>query len=269
MPGRFDFFIDDDFFSEEVFTNPDWPNMKRQLFKLLEVPKSLKAPIYYNPQAYNEIKEKLLVLNDCFNQGAFDFLHLLLENTRPIKENEDRFVFEVFYNKNQSSIEFKGCFPISIDRKPVLLSKQKQGKWDNLILLSDNNFVEKLSLAVVRDDKELWIYINKILSPNYHFSKKHGDCNNTAIDPSSSKKASQLLTCENETIELLQESIFDLRDTSKEKNYWRYNFDYKNETFIIFPNEGDNPQNCFHAYHLNKSSWGELPQSILKFFGKH
>jgi hypothetical protein len=63
---------------------------------------------------------------------------------------------------------------------------------------------------------------------------------------------------------LLKNAIFDLREGN-----WCYNFDDVHQTYVVFPCEGENPQNKFHAFHIDKDKWREeIPNSILKYFNK-
>jgi hypothetical protein len=133
----------------------------------------------------------------------------------------------------------------------------------NIILSKNSDYgINKLN-----DAKQAWSLIIEHL-PKRLFNKnypKHGrkrSDNNCLIE--AQKGESQLYTTDDESQELLNNAIFDLR---KRANF-HVNFDNSNDLYILFPNE-NTPQNTFHAFHLNNNLWNEkIPISILKFFNK-
>lgn len=114
---------------------------------------------------------------------------------------------------------------------------------------------------------EAWTFIISNL-PKRNFNpeySKHGRRKNDGTLIPAQKGESQLLTKDNESQDLLDSAIFDLRKRAS----FHVNFDGSaNKKYILFPDENTN-ENTFHAFHLEEKLWNEkIPNSIRKYFNK-
>jgi len=120
----------------------------------------------------------------------------------------------------------------------------------------------KIECENISDTKEIvkWIVMMKPRKFNASYHGNQGSGNWVTKSPllCSTERAQQLL---DESIPCFLEGIGKKRRI--------YNFDPNNNTFIEFFYEGDNPQNQWHGFHLDKDKWDKLPEYILKYYNKH
>jgi hypothetical protein len=152
----------------------------------------------------------------------------------------------------------------NIDKIQIVFSLTEESQY-NLLLVKSNEEFERVKINSFSQIQNVWNFINNNLPlREYNFSSKHGNKTTKAIPPKKTENTSQLLCTDDEANMLLKSAIFDLRERN-----WCYNFDDNQQTFIIFPCEGNNPQNKYHAFHINKDEWHkEIPNSIRKHFKK-
>lgn len=112
--------------------------------------------------------------------------------------------------------------------------------------------------------KETWNFINSKLQKRIFNTlyEKHGRKRDNGSLIEAWAGESQLYTTDEESQNLLEQAIFDLR---KRSNFY-VNYDFGNQKFILFPNE-NTLNNTFHAYHiLINEETKYVPNSILNFF---
>ena len=148
--------------------------------------------------------------------------------------------------------KFKGVDDFIYDEDKINIDLSKQV----------NNGRNQFNSAV-----EVWALINSKL-PKRNFNPdypKHGRRKNDGTLITAQKGESQLYTTNEESQDLLNSAIFDLR---KRANF-HVNFDnLSNGNYILFPDENTN-KNTFHAFHLEEKLWNEkIPNSIRKYFNK-
>lgn len=192
---------------------------------LLEVPLQINILTFYNKLAFSDAIKNIEE-----------------ESGRPRFKDKVKDVFG----------KFKGVEDLIYDENKIRINLSKTSNHE------DNQF----STA-----QEAWTFINSKLpkrnfNPNY---KKHGRRKNDGTLILAQRGESQLMTKDNESQDLLDSAIFDLR---KRANF-HVNFDNSpNKKYILFPDEKTN-DNTFHAFHLEEKFWTEkVPNSIRKYFKK-
>lgn len=192
---------------------------------LLEVPLQMDILTFYNKSA---------LLNAMKNIGE--------DKGRPKFKDKIKDVFG----------RFKGVEDLIYDEEKINIKLSK---------ITDNGD-NKFSNA-----NEAWTFIisnlpKRNFNPDY---KKHGRRKNDGTLIPAYIGESQLMTTDNESQDLLDSAIFDLRKRAS----WHVNFDdLSNKKFILFPDE-NTPTNTFHAFHLeDKLVNKKVPASIIKYFKK-
>lgn len=263
---KFIFYVHSDILELDNFSNENIKNFIKQINPILEIARKLKAKAYYSFADNEELKNFFSDsdFNKDFSKSQANKLQLLLENF--IQNKEVNNFFKIHFSQENTSLEhIKLPFLNSkIEDKKLIVFSLRNEEEQNLLMVKSNSDFEKVKLNSFNNSKNIWEFINKNLSKReYNFSSKHGNEITKAIPPSG-QKVSQLLCTDEKAQELLNDAIFDLRERS-----WCYNFDEDFQTFIVFPCEGNNPQNKFHAFHIDKNKWREeIPNSILKHFNK-
>ncbi len=223
------------------------------------------ANVYYSVSQLDEFRENCNDWDENFTSFNGNRLDIILENAMPLKKQNH--IFEICFaqeNTSLNTIKNKSLASIKDFQKQLFISFSY---YNNVFLwVKSNSEFERVNIHTASEIIELQNWIVKSSNvKNYNFSTKHGNATTKAVAPKSDKKASQLKCSDAEAQQLLNKSVpnFD------EKQGWHYNFDETLNTFIVFPFEGDTPQNQFHAFHVEPSEWHiEIPKSIRKFFGK-
>ncbi|MCF6140699.1 hypothetical protein L1S34_05320 [Flavobacterium sp. K77] len=137
---------------------------------------------------------------------------------------------------------------------------------DNKININFSKTVNE-EIGQFNNAQQVWSFINSKLpkrnfNPNY---TKHGRRKNNGTLILAQSGESQLLTTDEESQDLLDFAIFDLRKRAS----FHVNFDdLSNQKYILFPDENTN-ENTFHAFHLDENLWNvKVPTSIRKYFNK-
>ena len=261
MKDKFVFYIHSDILNEDRFNDSNFKSHIQCISSLLDVARFLKSNVFYSLLDINTLQE-VLNLDEYFTQSQANILDVLLKDF--IVNKEVHHLFKVHFSEENTCLEpcnFNICNSTK-DKTTILLTLDKEEELYLLKVKSNNDF-EQIAIQSVFNKENLWAIINKQISRNYNFTSKHGDSNTNAMPPTN-KTVSQLLTSDVETQELLDNAIFDLRQSD-----WCYNFDKNKNTYIVFPFEGVTPQNNYHAFHILEAEWGqEIPNSIRKYFNK-
>ncbi len=265
---EFIFYIHSDVLEVDNFLDINIKNFIKQIKPILEIGRQLKAKVYYSFDDNQGLKHYFEEpdFDKNFSKSQANLLDLLLENFIHNKESNHFFNIH-FSNENTSLQSVKLPFLNSkFENKNLVIFSMNKVDQQNLLLIKSSDDFEKVNINSFNNPKKIWEFINKNSQKKiYNFSPKHGNRNTKAISPNN-QNASQLLCTNDEAQELLNNSIFDLRERN-----WCYNFDENLQTFIVFPCEGVNPQNKYHAFHIDKNidKWRkEIPNSILKHFNK-
>ncbi|WP_291099692.1 MULTISPECIES: hypothetical protein [unclassified Flavobacterium] len=264
--GDFIFYIHSDVLELDNFSNENIKNFLNKINPILEIGRKLQANVYYSFEDNDELKKYFTDpdFNKDFSKSQANKLDLLLENFKQNKEVNN--FFKIHFSQENTSLEhIKLPFLNSkLKNKNLIIFSLKNEEEHTLLMVKSNNDFEKVKINSFNNSNKIWEFINKNLPDRvYNFNSKHGNETTKAIAPNS-QKASQLLCTDEKAQELLKNAIFDLRE-----RYWCYNFDEDLQTFIVFPCEGDNPQNKYHAFHIKDDEWDkEIPKSIRKHFKK-
>ncbi|TDO72832.1 hypothetical protein EV143_107138 [Flavobacterium chryseum] len=267
MSSNFVFYINSDILDSSNFLDYQIDAFIKSVNPILNVGRKLKAKIYYSNYNIKSLVEYFdePSFNKDFTKSQANKLELLLKNC--IKTSEANNFFRVHFAGRETSLEFLEIpfiNPSDKDKIVIFNLSQNLPKQSVLFVKSNDEF-ERIEINSFCEVHEIWKFVNNNLPiREYNFSSKHGNSTTRAIAPNT-EDASQLLCTDEEANSLLKTAIFDLRERN-----WCYNFDEDKQTFIIFPCEGDNPQNKFHAFHIDKDKWREeIPKSILKHFNKN
>jgi hypothetical protein len=268
MTNKFAFYIHADMIQIDNFEKINFEEYKKNSISLIEIGRQLKADIYYSGEEVenvNNIKSSMAEFDE-YIKSEKSFLATLLSGA--INNTERNHYFKVSFSHEASFIEYfdiKSLHSICTKKEINIVLSLGSNLSESLLLINPNNEFKGVNIKSFCSKEEIWKFINQNLPlRKYNFSSKHGNINNKANAPKSNEKASQLSCSDKEAQILLDNAIFDLR-----KHNWCYNFDENLDTFIIFPFEGINPQNQYHAYHIEKSEWmKEIPESIRKYFNK-
>jgi hypothetical protein len=267
MDKKFIFYIHTEVFNPNNFSDENFNEFAKNLHSTFEVGRQLKADVFYTLDAIQDLKDFFDNFDETnFTQSQGNRLDVLLEDFIPF---ESKYLFfKVHFANEATSLEpvnypFLNAMDNVNDIKIVFTQKIINKEQLLLVHSSDNFYFYEINHF--NTAKDIWKLINNHL-PNrtYNFSPKHGNANIPAIPPKKSEKVSQLLSTDGEAQVLLNSAIFD----SRGKKFF-YNFDDSKDTFIVFPFEGETPQNQFHAFHVTKEEWrSEIPASIRKYFEK-
>jgi hypothetical protein len=266
MVEQFIFYIHSEIFNPDNFKDENINTFAKSMNNVFEIARQLNAKVFYK---FGDVQTLESFFDDDygFTQSQGNRLNVLLRDFKSFKE--DYHFFKVLFEKEQTSfryLESYGFLDAMDNQKAnyIVFTQNSSGKEQLLLVHASHDFYF-CEINNFNQAEDIWVFINKHLPKRtYNFSSKHGNANTRAIAPKSTEKASQLLSSDAEAQELLKSAIFDLRG----KKFY-YNFDSTNDTYIIFPYEGDNPQNQFHAFHITPEEWhSTIPTSIRKHFGK-
>ena len=267
MNNNFIFYINSDILDSNNFIDYQIDAFIKSVNPILNIGRKLKAKIYYSDYSIKTLVEYFdePSFNKDFTKSQANKLELLLKNC--IKTSEVNNFFKVHFAGRETSLELLEIPVINPSDKEkihIIFNLTENSPKQSVLFVKSNEEFERIEINHFCSVKDIWKFINDNLPQReYNFSSKHGNSSTRAIAPKA-EKASQLLCSDKEADSLLKTAIFDLRERN-----WCYNFDDTHQTFIIFPCEGDNPQNKFHAFHIEKDKWREeIPNSILKHFGK-
>ncbi|MBB6003025.1 hypothetical protein [Arcicella rosea] len=236
-----------------------------ELYELINLAYIHRANVYYSFTQLYEFKNNCEDLDTNFTSSVGNQLEIILQDA--ISLNNQNHIFEICFAQENTSlnpIKNKSLASVQAFQKQLLISFSS---YSNVFLwVKSNSEFERVTIHATSEIIELQNWIVKSSNvKNYNFSNKHGNDKVKANPPKSKEKVSQLLCSDQKAQELLHTAIpnFD------EKKGWHYNFDETLTTFIVFPFEGETPQNQFHAFHVEPSEWHkEIPNSIRRFFGK-
>jgi hypothetical protein len=266
MGEQFIFYVHSEVFNLDNFRNENIHTFAKSMHTVFEIARQLKAKVFYSLPEVLELKTLVEDIDYNFTQSQGNRLDFLLQDFISFKENYH--FFKVNFADTQTALEHADYkFLNAMDNQKaiyIVFTQNLNGKEQLLLVHASHDFYF-CEINNFNEPKDIWSFINKHLSPRtYSFSSKHGNATTRAIPPKSTEKASQLLSSDADAQMLLNSAIFDLRG----KKFY-YNFDTANDTFIVFPYEGDNPQNQFHAFHITQEEWqSTIPSSIRKYFGK-
>jgi len=233
---------------------------------LIEVGKQINAKIFYSKESINNLNDYFKIFPQEFSPSIPDRLFDLLTDCKEISNG--LFCFHVLFAQKNTQIQhsdFHYLDSLSLKSQNIIFSLYKNEEID-LLQIESNSIFNSVRVQVFNDPKSIWSFIQgNIPTRNYNFSSKHGNKHTIAIPPNG-EDVSQLRCTDMEAQVLLNTAIFDLREKK-----FHYNFDLTENTYIVFPCEGINPQNQYHAYHLDNDTdiWEkEVPKSIRKFYNK-
>jgi hypothetical protein len=266
MDHNFVFYIHSDILATENFEKTVVKDFFRKIIPILEVGRLLRADVLYSKKDTDILNDYFEGCEEFFSPKIQDRLGDLLGDFSLSKEGVYFFNIDFALENTQirqssyTSLDERCCK----NKMPIVFTLNLK-KEESLMFVKSSNEFGKVEIKAFNNAKDIWQFICcNIDKRHYHPSLKHGNDKKTAIPPAR-EKVSQLLCCDQEAQELLDTAIFDLR----EKKGFHYNFDPVRDTFIVFPFEGNIPQNQFHAYHIQKTEWEkEIPFSIRNFFGK-
>lgn len=253
---KFRFFIHDDVFDIQNI-NKEFLSMFKSL---TEIPRMLKANTFYNKEVFNTLLE-LYKEDDSytFTSKKTILKNLVFEFQSKIKDCN---LFTIIFNNEHSNIiHFNAPFINFNAVNNINIVLNTTINEDYKFVLIKNGIVELIEVKFSNSAEDIWKFINQNLQKrNYCFNPKHGN-NSKKFIPNKNEIVSQLLCSDEDAQLLLDNAIFDLRI----KNF-HFNFDFNHNTYIVFPYDGNIPQNTFHAYHLDKNKWNEVPNSIQNYF---
>jgi hypothetical protein len=268
MNQKFIFYIHSEVFNPDNFSDENFNDFAKNINSVFEVARQIKADVFYTLDSVMELKDFFTDFDSSnFSQSQGNRLDVLLEDFIPF--NKKYHFFKVHFAKEQTSLEpVKYPFLNETANNHLAIKivfTQSSNSKEQLLLVHSSNHFHFCEINCFNTAINIWELINTHLPiRTYNFSPKHGNATVKAIPPKSSEKASQLLCSDNDAQTFLNSAIFDLR----EKKFY-YNFDQIHDTYILFPYEGETPQNQFHAFHIAKEEWHkEVPTSIKKYFGK-
>lgn len=266
MGKQFTFYIHSDVFNLENFKDETFNTFTKNMNAVFDIARQLEAKVFYQLGDVQDLTPFLEDIDYNFTQSQGNRLELLLKDFTQFKEKYH--FFKVHFAEEQTSLE-------SVNYG--FLNSMEDSETISIVFTQNRSGQEQLLLVHASDDfyfceinnfnvgKDIWAFINAHLPKRtYNFSSKHGNATTRAIPPKPTEIVSQLRSSDAEAQILLDSAIFDLR----ERKFY-YNFDDSKGTFIVFPYEGDNPQNHFHAFHITETEWAkEIPASIRKYFGQ-
>jgi hypothetical protein len=266
MNQKFIFYIHSEVFIPDNFSDQNFNDFAKNMNSVFEVARQIKADVYYTLDSVVDLKDFFTDLDINFTKSQANRLDVLLKDFISFKEKHH--FFKVHFAEEQTSLEpvNYGFLNAIDDHKAIrIVFTQNSRNKEQLLLVQASHDFYFCEINHFNQAKDIWEFINQHLPiRTYNFSSKHGNATTKAIAPKSTEKASQLLCSDLEAQTLLNSAICDLR----EKKFY-YNFDEIHGTYILFPYEGETPQNQFHAYHITKEEWHkEIPNSIKKHFGK-
>jgi hypothetical protein len=264
MGGNFLFYVHSEVFNPDNFKDENFNTFSKSINAVFEVARQLKAKVFYKLDEVQELKPFFEDIDYKFTQSQGNRLDILLDDFIPFKDKYH--FFKVHFAEEHTSLEpvNYGFLNAMDDHQAIkIVFTQNASNKENLLLVQASHDFYFCEIYHFNQAKDIWTFINKHLPiRTYSFSSKHGNATTKAIAPKPTEKVSQLLCSDLEAQTLLNSAIFDLR----EKKFY-YNFDEINDTYILFPYEGETPQNQFHAFHITHEEWHkEIPASIKKYF---
>lgn len=251
------FYLD---FSWENYVE-DENNYIRNLHNLTRIAYLHKTQVYYSNEQLSNFTSQCKTLDANFIKSVGNQLDILLRNATPLSSGSGLY-FTVHYNGIGSYILHEARPILSIlqssKKNAVISIGYDEGTVEYLRIIDNNNF----DRTTVNFNKTTKTIIHSILmygpERNFNLSDKHGE-NGIGEWPGESK----LLCSRSKAQILLNSSIADLGQKIR-----LFNFDEDNDTFIEFFYEGANPQNQWHAFHLDVSLWNRVPNQIRKHFNR-
>ena len=265
MGKQFIFYIHSEIFNPDNFKDENIYTFAKSINNVFEIARQLNAKVFYK---FGEVQTLESFFKDDygFTQNQGNRLDVLLRGFQSFKENYH--FFKVHFAEKGTSLESVDYgFLNAMDNKEaikIVFTQNVNGEEQLLLVHASHHFyfceINNFNVA-----KDIWAFINAHLPKRtYNFSSKHGNATTPKNPPKKGEKVAQLLCSDSEAQTLLDTAIFDLRERT-----FHYNFDESQGTFILFPYEGDNPQNQFHAFHITEAEWTkEIPSSIRKYFDK-
>ncbi|MDI9879778.1 hypothetical protein [Flectobacillus longus] len=227
MKNEFVFYIHSEMFNDEHFTTENFEIYRKATYSILEVARQLEADIYFSSEDIEKLAEKFAEISDVegfdeYIQSPQAYLEVLFKDAIPHKSRG--LYFEVVFNEKQSSLAFYAdskCLNCLTDAaNHIIISVSLSGE-SNLLKVDSESEFEKVKINYFCSDILLWKFINSKLPKRiYHFSSKHGNSQKKANPPKRNEQASQLKCSDEEAQNLLDNAIFDLRETP-----WCYIFD--------------------------------------------
>ncbi len=267
MEQKFIFYIHSEVFKPDNFSDANINDFAKNINFVFDVARQIKADVYYTLDSVQELKDFFTDLDLNFTQSQANRLDVLLEDFIPFKGKHH--FFKVHFAGDSTSFQSVDYHFLNETAKnnsanKIVFTKSLDTK-EQLLFVQSSNIFHFCEINCFNTAAKVWEFINAQLpTRNYNFSPKHGNATQNANPPKKGEKVAQLHSTDEEAQTLLNSAIFDLR----EKKFY-FNFDTTKETFIIFPYEGETPQNQFHAFHISKEEWRkEVPASVLKYFGK-
>jgi hypothetical protein len=237
----------------------DSNNYLYQLYEVVQLAYQHKATVFYSEQQIQEFITNCNNLDEGFSISHGNRLEVLLKNA--IKQTNRRYLFEICFSGKNTSLHYINNAAISIicsHSKNALISVSNNN-YELLLSISSANDFEKVKFGIVNNTENLLKWIRDNSNERiFNLSKKHGEngLGNWLGE-------SPLLCSEHEAQQLLITAIPDF--SKKEKQL--FNFDQIHHTFIEFFHEGDNPQNQWHGFHIERVEWeSRIPKSIRKYF---
>jgi hypothetical protein len=264
MEQKFIFYIHTEIFNDVNFSDENIKDFSKKMNLIFEVARQIEAEVYYPSAAITQLKDFFENFDSDFTQSQANRLDLLLKDFIPF--NDKYSFFKVHFASESTSLEYVNySFLNAVDNATainIVFTLSNTSK-EQLLLVHSNESFYSIEINQCNSANNIWELINQSLPQRtYNFSSKHGN-STTKASPPNREKVSQLLCSDKDAQELLNSAIYDKR----EKLRFYYNFDKIHNTFIIFPFEGNTPQNQFHAFHIEEVEWAkEIPASIKKYF---
>ncbi len=266
MEQKFTFYVHNEILDDCHFRDENIKDFSKKMNIIFEVARQIEAKVYYPSTAITQLKDFFENFDSDFTQSQANRLDVLLQDFIPFNDNYS--FFKVHFAAENTSLEpVNYSFLNKIDDFSainIVFTVSHSSKEQLLAVLSNERFYS-IEINQCNSANDVWELINQaLLERTYNFSSKHGN-STTRANPPRNEKVSQLLCGNEEAQNLLNSAIFDKR----EKLRFYYNFDKNYNTYIIFPFEGNTPQNQFHAFHITREEWDkEIPSSIRKYFDK-
>ena len=216
---------------------------------------------YYDRTNIINFLEDYEILKDYYPQPAKTLLYEVFKNNSLGNWNDEKvqstaISYTLFGQqiKNHTFCEIAQRNYNSQEDKSLLLNHAAHVLGNTFDVCINNNTVSVDSCNKVSEIRN-WFTINRQPVRNFHAIEKHGE-NRKDIKNINDETISPLRCLEHEASALLQTAIGDTVDEL-------FNDDTERGHYIIFKYEGNNPQNMYHAYHVDYSS-SEVPYHIKK-----
>jgi hypothetical protein len=240
----------------------DSDNYFSDIYKIVELAYQHHATVFYSQQQLKEFTDNFKELDENFSQSDSNKLDVILR--KAIKKNENSYLFEIcFSNENTSlnPVKDTSITVINAYSSNALISITDNCQPKTLLSIKSATNFEKVEFSIINtiDNLLQWIKDNSV-ERKFNISPKHGE-----NGKGNWQDQSVLLCNKDEAQQLLNTAIPDFSE--KEKRL--FNFDINYQTFIEFFYEGDNPQNQWHGFHIEKEEWEKrIPSSIKEYFKK-